>query len=73
MEQKCSNCTFYDLDVDVFPCADCSRYLSNNKDNYWMADPENITDSLEMLRAILKTQTYTMIEIGRLRKELDKM
>ena len=70
MEYRCGNCAFVDLKNDDFPCRDCSHCSSLNKTDHWIAEPENIINSKEIMRAILKTQLYTMAEIGRLRKEL---
>lgn len=70
MKHRCGYCAFVDLENDDFPCRDCHQCSSLNKNDHWVPNPEDIIDSKEMMRAILKTQLYTMAEIGRLRKEL---
>lgn len=73
MDHLCVNCAFVDLENDDFPCIDCSHCSSINKTDHWIAEPEAIINSKEMMRAILKTQLYAMTEIGRLRKELNRL
>lgn len=74
MEQKrCGNCMYGDLASDAEPCKDCSRYFANSSNKlYWMPEIEKIEDPFERMGAILKNQTYIMLEIGHLREELNK-
>lgn len=73
MEQRCTNCRYLDLDVDAIPCKDCSHGRYNGKTTFWQPATEYISDPFERLGALLTTQTYLLLEIGRLREEINKL
>lgn len=73
MERRCANCRYIDLESDALPCADCSHCRDINKFDHWSPQIEDITDSFERLGAILENQAYLLLEMGRLRNELNKL
>jgi hypothetical protein len=73
MEQKCSNCRYEEFDSDAFPCRDCCNCSSVSRHLYWAKAIENIDERAEVIKALLETQTLMLLEIGRLRGELNSL
>lgn len=72
VEQRCDNCRYFKLDVDALPCVDCSKqHVAEH--SYWAPDIDIITDPFERLGALLENQTYLLLEIGRLREEVNNL
>lgn len=73
MERYCSNCRYYELNIDALPCSECSKQHAGKDHSHWAPDFDDITDPFERLGAILENQTYLLLEIGRLRDELNRL
>lgn len=65
MEQVCGNCRYVDRDFSSLPCKHCSNGRYNGKTIFWQPLIEDSLDPLD--------RTYLMLELERLREELDKL
>ena len=73
MERGCSNCRYYELNIDQHPCVDCTKQHFNKDHSHWAPVIDDITDPFERLGAILENQSLLLLEIGRLRNDLDNL
>lgn len=73
MERCCSNCRYYELNIDQYPCAECSKQHVVKDHSHWAPDFGDITDPFERLGALAEMQTYLLLEVGHLRDELHNL
>ena len=67
MEKTCSNCRYYALSIHAIPCSECKDH------SCWAPYIEGITDQSEKLNAVLENQAILLLEIGRLKTELNNL
>lgn len=72
-QERCDNCLYYELDIDALPCADCCKQHTFSHYSYWAPEIDKITDPFKRLGELLKSQTYLLLEIGRLKEELNSL
>lgn len=73
MKKECATCRYVDFDTDALPCQDCDNCSNVSKTSYWAPKDEDISDPIERIRLCLECQTYILLEIGRLRNQLNEL
>ena len=74
MERHCADCFYRDLTGDIYPCSDCYRANQTSNADRWFGEDINMfTSSIEIQKAILNTQISILVELNRLREDVNKL